>query len=155
MSGVGRDKPISITLFNHPSSTHIHPYFTHVTHGSLTRVVTSATVHHILCLVSCCTCFFSTLSFAVQIAFSPIRDNESIHIITINVKTLSQSRKIPTLLRLTFPSQLLLLPTMYPLENLSKSTYGGTSQINCVHFTDFYGWQTCFSDDADSYIRPF
>ena len=35
--------------------------------------MTSATVHHILCLVYL---FLSTLSFAVQIAFGPIRDNE-------------------------------------------------------------------------------
>jgi len=34
MSGVGRDKPISITLFINPSPTHIHPYF-HPCHTSI------------------------------------------------------------------------------------------------------------------------
>ena len=41
------------------SITYIYiPAFTHVTHLSLIRVVTSTTVHHILCLVSCCGCLF-------------------------------------------------------------------------------------------------
>jgi len=72
--GVGRDELKSITLFINPSPTHT-PAFTHVTHLSLTRVVTSATVYHSLCLVYFFF-FLSTLSFTVQIAFGPIRDNE-------------------------------------------------------------------------------
>ena len=45
---VGRDEPKSTALFIY-HILHIHiPAFTHVTHLSLTRVVTSATVYHIM-----------------------------------------------------------------------------------------------------------